>query len=178
MGFKGNRTKKGGAASRLFHGSPGSLAGITGILIWGFLVFGGAVNCAASGEKPQTGLEVRQIIIRTAGGHTVTVEAEIARTGAQRSRGLMYRPELPDGKGMLFVFERDEVLSFWMKNTLIPLSIAYIAYDGRIIEIRDMQPRDQSPVQSSRSVRYALEVPQGWFSRVGLGAGDVVQLDF
>jgi uncharacterized membrane protein (UPF0127 family) len=64
-----------------------------------------------------------------------------------------------------------------MKNTFIPLSIAFIAADGRITEIRDMQPHDESPVRSSRSVRYALEVPQGWFGRAGVKPGDVVKLD-
>jgi uncharacterized membrane protein (UPF0127 family) len=78
---------------------------------------------------------------------------------------------------MLFVFERDQQLSFWMKNTLIPLSIAYIASDGRITEIRDMYPHDENSVHSSRSVRYALEVPQGCFGRAGIRPGDVVRID-
>jgi uncharacterized membrane protein (UPF0127 family) len=78
---------------------------------------------------------------------------------------------------MLFVFDRDEVLSFWMKNTSIPLSIAFIAYDGRIVEIKNMYPLDTNSVQSGRSVRYALEAPQGWFSRAGVAIGDVVNLD-
>ena len=89
----------------------------------------------------------------------------------------MYREKLADGEGMLFVFDRDEILSFWMKNTLIPLSIAFISYDGKIIDIKDMEPQSLEPVRSSRSVRYALEVPQGWFSRAGFGAGDMVRLD-
>jgi uncharacterized membrane protein (UPF0127 family) len=89
----------------------------------------------------------------------------------------MYRKSLPDGEGMIFVFERDQQLSFWMKNTLIPLSIAYITSDGRITEIRDMYPHDENTVQSSRSVRYALEVPQGWFGRAGIRPGDVVRID-
>jgi uncharacterized membrane protein (UPF0127 family) len=84
----------------------------------------------------------------------------------------MYRKNLSDGEGMLFIFERDDVLSFWMKNTLIPLSIAFIASDGRILEIRNMQPHDLNSIKSSRSVRYALEVPQGWFSRAGVRVGD------
>jgi len=96
----------------------------------------------------------------------------MAITDAQRAQGLMYRKDLKDGEGMLFIFEQDQILSFWMKNTLIPLSIAYIASDGRIIEIYDMEPGNLNPVYSSRSVRYALEVPQGWFGRAGLGPGD------
>jgi uncharacterized membrane protein (UPF0127 family) len=102
---------------------------------------------------------------------------ELARTGAERTQGLMNRKTLADGRGMLFIFDRDQILSFWMKNTLIPLSIAFIARDGRILEIRDMRPLDETAVRSSRSVRYALEAPQGWFGRAGITAGDVVLLD-
>jgi len=106
----------------------------------------------------------------------IIVKAEIAVTDAQREQGLMYRKKLKDGEGMLFVFQNDQILSFWMKNTLVPLSIAYIAYDGRILEIYDMQPGNLDPVRSSRSVRYALEVPQGWFGRAGLGVGDKLEI--
>ena len=107
----------------------------------------------------------------------VEITVEIARTDEERSKGLMYRKQLPDGNGMLFVFDRDQQLSFWMKNTVIPLSIAFIASDGSIVEIKDMQPHDLSSVQSSRSVRYALEVPQGWFGRVNVKPGDVVKIN-
>jgi uncharacterized membrane protein (UPF0127 family) len=84
----------------------------------------------------------------------------------------MFRKEVKDGEGMFFIFERDQVLSFWMKNTLVPLSIAYISRDGEILEIRDLEPGNLNPVVSSRSCRYALEVPEGWFGRVGIGPGD------
>jgi uncharacterized membrane protein (UPF0127 family) len=110
-------------------------------------------------------------------GKPVPLEAEIARTETERAQGLMYRKSLDDGKGMLFIFEKDQVLSFWMKNTLIPLSIAFIASDGRILEIRDMEPESLIPVNSSRSVRYALEVPRGWFDRAGIKAGDWLLLE-
>jgi len=125
--------------------------------------------------KPQTGLETKVITIASEGGN-ISVEVELAQTDAERSAGLMYRTGLEDGKGMLFIFENDQVLSFWMKNTLIPLSIAYISYDGTIVDIRDMYPNNESSVHSSRSVRYALEVPQGWFDRAGVKAGDKVTL--
>jgi len=108
------------------------------------------------------------------GKQFAVVKAEIACTSDERSKGLMYRKKLPDGEGMLFVFERDEVLSFWMKNTYIPLSIAFIASDGKIIDIKDMYPYDENSVLSSRSVRYALEVPMSWFSRAGVRKGDTV----
>jgi len=103
---------------------------------------------------------------------TVTVKAEIARSAAQQQQGLMYRKELKDGNGMLFIFEKDDMLSFWMKNTLVPLSIAFISEDGKILEIHDMEPGNLNPVRSSRSARYALEVPRGWFDRANLAPGD------
>ncbi|MCL2243721.1 MAG: DUF192 domain-containing protein [Treponema sp.] len=119
-------------------------------------------------------LPVRELPVEREGQRIAAVKAEIASTAEERAQGLMHRKKLPDGEGMLFVFERDEVLSFWMKNTYIPLSIAFIASDGRIIEIKDMYPKDENSVVSSRSVRYALEVPQGWFSRAGIITGDVI----
>jgi uncharacterized membrane protein (UPF0127 family) len=117
-------------------------------------------------------LEEKEFAIDNGAGEKVIIKAEIARTKAQREQGLMYRKRLKDGEAMLFIFERDEILSFWMKNTLIPLSIAYFASDGRILEISDLEPGNLNSVRSSRSIRYALEVPQGWFGRAGLGPGD------
>ncbi|MDR2404300.1 MAG: DUF192 domain-containing protein [Spirochaetaceae bacterium] len=141
------------------------------------LVAAGTADCTAWGRKNQSPLETRELVLETAGGAPVRLQAEIARTGEERTRGLMHRKSLPDGEGMLFLFDRDQILSFWMKDTLIPLSIAFIGYDGRILEIRDMQPGDLRPVNSSRSARYALEVPQGWFGRVGIAPGDRLQRD-
>jgi uncharacterized membrane protein (UPF0127 family) len=119
----------------------------------------------------------RELAIRRAGGGEVRMIVEVARTSAEKSQGLMHRKNLDDGKGMLFIFDRDQILSFWMKNTSIPLSIAFIARDGRILEIRDMRPLDETSIRSGRSARYALEVPQGWFSRAGIAAGDQILLD-
>jgi len=121
-------------------------------------------------------LETTVLTITRADSSAVEITVEMARTDEERAQGLMYRKKLPDGQGMIFIYERDQQMSFWMKNTVIPLSIAFIASDGRIIEIRDMQPLDLSAVQSSRSVRYALETPQGWFERVGVTAGDVINV--
>ena len=119
-------------------------------------------------------LPVREIPIERDGKALAVVKAEVAEKQEDRSKGLMYRKSLADGEGMLFIFESDQVLSFWMKNTYIPLSIAFIALDGRIIDIKDMYPKNETTVSSSRSVRYALEVPQGWFSRAGIKVGDIV----
>ena len=143
------------------------------ILLFFFVFSACAAQDPQSADKPQTGLPTAVISIAAAGG-PVTVEVELARTQTERNIGLMFRTVLEDGKGMFFIFEKDEVLSFWMKNTLIPLSIAYISFDGTIIDVRDMHPHDVSSVSSSRSVRYALEVPQGWFSRTGIKTGDKI----
>jgi uncharacterized membrane protein (UPF0127 family) len=124
-------------------------------------------RCAAG----ETRFEKRELGFEGSGA-PVTIMAEIARTDDQRQRGLMFRKEVKDGEGMFFIFEQDQILSFWMKDTVVPLSIAYISRDGVILEIRDLEPGNLRPVVSSRSCRYALEVPRGWFDRAGLGPGD------
>jgi uncharacterized membrane protein (UPF0127 family) len=122
-------------------------------------------------------LNVYKLPIERDGEQVALVKAEVAVTEEDRNKGLMYRKKLDDGDGMLFIFEDDRILSFWMKNTYIPLSIAFIAYDGTITDIKDMYPHDENSVKSSRSVRYALEVPQGWFTRAGVKTGDIVKID-
>jgi uncharacterized membrane protein (UPF0127 family) len=131
----------------------------------------GFAACSPQKQKTTLGIERENAA-------DVEISVEIARTDEERATGLMFRKNLPDGQGMLFVFDRDQQLSFWMKNNVIPLSIAFIASDGYIMEIRDMQPNDLNSVKSSRSVRYALEVPQGWFNRVNVKAGDRVKIEF
>lgn len=101
---------------------------------------------------------------------------EIARSVEERQTGLMNREDLGDFEGMLFVFDRDQHLSFWMKNTLVPLSIAYLAKDGTIKEIYDMEPLSTRSVESRFAARYALELPQGAFSRSGARVGDRIDL--
>ena len=88
----------------------------------------------------------------------------------------MERKRIPDGTGMIFVFEQDQFLSFWMKNTPHPLSIAYIDSTGKIRDIFDMKPFSLASIISTSSVRYALEVPQGWFDKNGIKKGDYVNL--
>lgn len=104
---------------------------------------------------------------------SATVEAEVADRAPQRNIGLMGRTELPDGRGMLFVFPQPQPMAFWMRNTLVPLSIAYINGAGVIREIHDLQPLDEKSVRSTvRDLVYALEVPQGWFAKNGVLPGD------
>jgi len=131
-----------------------------------------AATAACASQK----LDTTVLTITRADSSIVEITVEIARTDEEKEQGLMHRKELPDGKGMIFVYDRDQQMSFWMKNTLIPLSIAYIASDGRIVDIMDMRPLDLSSVKSSRMVRYALETPQGWFERAGVKAGDVINV--
>lgn len=108
------------------------------------------------------------------GGNTFTVE--IAATPDDRQRGLMYRDTLGEDQGMLFVFPREEMRSFWMKNTSIPLSIAYIDAGGVIREIYDMEPYSLAPVPSRFPAMYALEVRQGRFTELGIEPGDRVTI--
>ena len=121
-------------------------------------------------------LPVQKLTVTTQKRGQVCVLAEVAKTQAQRNRGFMERKNIPAGTGMIFVFERDQILSFCMKNTPHPLSIAYIDSTGTIRDIFDMTPFSLSSVTSTVSVRYALEVPKGWFEENGIKTGDKVSL--
>lgn len=120
--------------------------------------------------------EKAEIRIETADKTTHTLTVELAKTEKQREQGFMFREKIPEDTGMLFVFDRDERLAFWMKNTPTPLSIAYISSSGKIRAIFDMEPFNEKTVVSPFSVRYALEVPKGWFEKVGIKVGDSVDL--
>lgn len=123
-------------------------------------------------------LEKKDLTIIRSDGTSVSVIAEMAVKVEDRNYGFMNRKRIPDGTGMLFVFENDQILHFWMKNTPHPLSIAYITSDGKIKDIFDMTPFSLSDVTSSGYVRYALEVPQGWFQRENVQPGDYLKIDF
>ncbi|MBA4115477.1 MAG: DUF192 domain-containing protein [Rubrobacter sp.] len=123
-----------------------------------------------------TSEESPTLAIISSSGARIEVEVEIADERAEQQRGLMERTALAEDGGMLFVFERNEPRSFWMRNTLIPLSIAYIADGGRIVDIQDMQPLDETSHPSAEPARYALEVNQGFFAERGIGVGDEVEV--
>jgi uncharacterized membrane protein (UPF0127 family) len=123
-----------------------------------------AANSAAA-DLPTT--------VLTVGQHNVT--AEVVVTPEQRAVGLMNRFSLKPDHGMLFVFERSEPLAFWMKNTFIPLSIAFIGADGRIVNIEDMRPQTEDTHWSKGPALYALEMRKGWFAEKGIGPGAVVK---
>ena len=99
---------------------------------------------------------------------------EVADTAEERAKGLMGRESLPADRGMLFDFQEPTQAGFWMKNTLIPLSIAFVDGDGTIVHIEDMQPETEDIHASPKPYRYAIEVNQGWYAAHGISAGDRV----
>jgi len=107
-----------------------------------------------------------------------TVTAELARTPAEREQGLMYREELSQGRGMLFIFQDAQYRSFWMRNTFLPLDIAYLDETLRIVDIQAMEPESEEGHPSAQPAMFALEVPRGWFSSHGIRVGDQARLVF
>ena len=107
-----------------------------------------------------------------------TVQAELARTYEEREQGLMFRETLDRGRGMLFVFPDAQTRSFWMKNTFIPLDIAYLDADLRIVDIQAMQAESLDPHPSALPAMFALEVPLGWFAEAGITVGQPAKVVF
>ena len=99
------------------------------------------------------------------------IRAEVADSMATRMQGLMYRKSMPQGAGMVFVFEESATHCMWMKNTLIPLSVAFIDETGAIINIADMQPHSEQSHCAARPARFALEMNQDWFTQRGIKPG-------
>ncbi|APW46479.1 DUF192 domain-containing protein [Rhodoferax antarcticus] len=99
------------------------------------------------------------------------IDTQVAATPEQREIGLMHRANMPQGEGMLFVFDRPGEQCFWMKNTLLPLTAAFVADDGTIVNLADMKPQTTDSHCSKKPVRYVLEMNQGWFEKKGIKAG-------
>lgn len=121
---------------------------------------------AAAQDGPQPRLPTATL---TVGMHRI--QAELAVTPQQQMVGMMFRREMGASEGMLFVGERKEPRCFWMRNTLVPLTIAFLDDDGTIVNLADMQPQSDQTHCSARPVRHALEMPQGWFARRGVTPG-------
>jgi uncharacterized membrane protein (UPF0127 family) len=124
------------------------------------------VAVTAQADEPQVNLPRVRL---TTGMHAI--DAQVASTPDQRMTGLMHRKEMPQNEGMLFVFESPSQQCFWMKNTLLPLSIAFVADDGTIVNIDEMKAQTLDSHCSERPVRYVLEMNTGWFARKGIKAG-------
>ncbi|MES2363121.1 MAG: DUF192 domain-containing protein [Pseudomonadota bacterium] len=138
-----------------------ALAGI--FLSTAFLL--GALPAQAQ-DAPQMDLQRARI---SAGMYQI--DAQVALTPEQRQIGLMFRKEMPQHEGMLFVFEQPAGQCFWMKNTLLPLTAAFVADDGTIVNLADMKPQTTDSHCSAKPVRYVLEMNQGWFAKRGIKAG-------
>ena len=106
-------------------------------------------------------------------GHPIRVE--VANTPQTRQTGLMFRNTLSENQGMVFVYEVEDLHAMWMKNTLIPLSVAFIDRRGRIINIEDMEPQSEDTHMAAAPAAYSIEMNQGWFKKLGIKKGDLVQ---
>lgn len=138
----------------------------------------GGKNSTARSTTTAGTLELRELVIEASSGEEVRVRAEIADEADEQARGLMNRKRLGEERGMLFVYTEEREMSFWMKDTFIPLSIAYIDSEGRIVDIQDMKPLDDKPPSyvSAKPAQYALEVNKGFFDERGVKVRDEVQL--
>ena len=140
---------------------------------WGLFLLAGVLMVVGCGSKhPDSGLPVITIDVA---GHKV--KSEVARGVDEQARGLMYRRDLGKNEGMIFVYEEDRVLTFWMKNTFVPLDILYLQADGTVATIKQMNPETTRTHSSEVPVRYALEVNQGWCERNGIEPGAVVTFE-
>lgn len=143
----------------------------------------GAASTASVSQLPTSSGEPSQERLPPPGEAWVifgsdTVHAELARTPEERQMGLMYRESLEPGRGMLFVFSDSQTRGFWMANTFIPLDIAYLDENLRIVDIQAMEPETTDPYNSARPAMFALEVPQGWFAEKGIGIGAEAKVVF
>jgi len=135
------------------------------IIAFIFIAFG-LNGLSHAQSKPQ--LDLPKIKL-SAGMHLI--DTQVASTPDQRATGLMFRQEMPQGEGMLFVFEEATPQCFWMKNTLLPLTAAFITDDGTIVNLANMKPQTTDSHCSAKPVRYVLEMNLGWFEKKGLKAG-------
>jgi uncharacterized protein len=135
----------------------------------------GGASAAQAGDPA-----LPSVTITTAAGTSIAMPVEVADDDLERTCGLMFRTSLPENQGMLFVFRQDGSGGFWMRNTRIPLQIAYVSADGRIVDILEMVPLpDGAPpvIYTPRGpYRYAIEANTGWFDRNGIAPGDLVDV--
>ncbi len=128
------------------------------------------VACINAFPQPTQKFPVIQL---TAGMHLI--KAEIAANDMNRQQGLMYREKMAQNEGMAFVFDRPAAVCMWMKNTFLPLSVAFIAEDGKIINIEDMKPQTLDTHCAKKPARYALEMNKGWFKQKNINPGSIIE---
>lgn len=179
-------------AREVFHKAEWRRFGVVLFVCAAFVVAGTASACAPDDRDVAIASADRSLAAETAppsaalppAGHAWvifgadTVLAEVARTADERAEGLMYREEVPDGTGMLFVFSDSKVRSFWMANTYVPLDIAYMNPSFRIVDIVAMEPLVTDSYPSAAPAMYGLEVRQGWFGDQGIAVGSQAQIVF
>ena len=127
-----------------------------------------ALVCSTAPAQPGPQMNLPRVEL-TAGMHRI--DAQVAASDAARQTGLMFRQDMPAQEGMLFVFEQPATQCFWMRNTLLPLTAAFVADDGTIVNLADMKPQTDDSHCSAKPVRYVLEMNQGWFAKRGIQAG-------
>ena len=148
-----------------FRALPRTRSRVTRLCLSGALLFAMSAGSALAQRSPT---EFR-VIPLTAGIHVI--QAEVALAPAERSKGLMFRSTMGASQGMVFLFDEPAVQCMWMRNTLIPLSVAFIGDDGRIVNIEDMAPQTEDNHCAAKPARYALEMNEGWFAKHGILAG-------
>lgn len=129
------------------------------------------IGCATAGYAEQT-QKFRSATLRAG---MYVIKAEVAANEAERQQGLMFREKMAVNEGMIFDFEAPASVCMWMKNTLIPLSVAFIDSNGKIVNIEDMQPQTTNSHCAKKTVRYALEMNQGWFRQKNIKPGSVIE---
>lgn len=133
------------------------------------LLLSSALAQPAAQEQPQ--LHLQRVSLTTG---IFQIDAQMAVSPEQHAMGLMFRRDMPQHEGMLFIFQNPAKQCFWMKNTLLPLTAAFVADDGTIVNLEDMQPHSLASHCSKAPVRFVLEMNQGWFAKKGLKAGNKI----
>ena len=141
----------------------------THITTWLLAVcFCGTANAQVQSADAQPQMNLPRVVLQVG---MFRIDAQVAAQFHERQTGLMHRQQMPAHEGMLFIFEQHGVQCFWMKNTQLPLTAAFVADDGTIVNLADMQPLDERSHCSARPVRFVLEMNQGWFQQKGIEAG-------
>lgn len=150
------------------------VCGAFALLVSAFAALLPMPGAALAGDAMRLDVDPRPLIVETANGEK-RFSIEIADTPAERERGLMFRHDMPDDRGMLFVFERTQEVGFWMKNTPMPLDLAFIGEDGRVRAILPGEPFSEAEISPGEPVQFVLELKAGTADKNGIRPGDLVR---